>query len=277
MDLCKRFVFAFTLGLMLGTVRAQPPAPAPDAPAPESVQLIPGDDVRMEMFGHPEITTEAYVESGGAVHLPLVGSVQVGSMSPGEASKRVEAAYEAGKYFKQPQVTLVVLRSPSRVSVLGEVRNQNRYPIEGNTTVLDALALAGDRTPKGADVIVVLRRDASGKTEHINVDLKSIPSADEKVPAAALVTLRNGDIIYVPPAPQCFVVGEVHKPDGYRLEKGMTVQRAVTLAGGATASGNTDKVEIQRRLPDGDYATLRGKPNDTVQADDVITVKERIF
>jgi hypothetical protein len=37
------------------------------------------------------------------------------------------------------------------------------------------------------------------------------------------------------------------------------------------------RIEIKRRKPNGDYAVLSGKPNDTIQADDMITVKERIF
>jgi hypothetical protein len=36
-------------------------------------------------------------------------------------------------------------------------------------------------------------------------------------------------------------------------------------------------VSIKRRGPKGDYVVISGKPNEKIQADDVITVKERIF
>jgi polysaccharide export outer membrane protein len=73
------------------------------------------------------------------------------------------------------------------------------------------------------------------------------------------------------------MVGEVRTPATYRLESGLTVQRAIALAGGITDKGSMHRIEIKRRKPNGDYAIISGKPNDTIQADDMITVKERIF
>jgi polysaccharide export outer membrane protein len=92
-----------------------------------------------------------------------------------------------------------------------------------------------------------------------------------------LVTLHDGDVIYVPAAPLCYVAGEVRKPEGYRVEKNMTVERAIALAGGPTAIGNMGKIDIERHLPSGEDVLLHGKLSDAVQPDDIITVKERIF
>jgi hypothetical protein len=36
-------------------------------------------------------------------------------------------------------------------------------------------------------------------------------------------------------------------------------------------------VQIRRRDPKGGYQVISGKPGEKIQADDVITVKERIF
>jgi polysaccharide biosynthesis/export protein len=69
----------------------------------------------------------------------------------------------------------------------------------------------------------------------------------------------------------------VHNPAQYRLEAGMTVLQAIARAGGVTEKGSTSRVQIRRRGPDGKYLTLSPKSGDLVQADDVITIKERIF
>jgi polysaccharide export outer membrane protein len=63
----------------------------------------------------------------------------------------------------------------------------------------------------------------------------------------------------------------------YRLESGMTLLQAIARAGGVTERGSTSRVQIKRRGPKGEYSLIAGKPGEKIQADDVITVKERIF
>jgi polysaccharide biosynthesis/export protein len=289
MDLRKHLaLYTLTLlALAAGTALAQPTIPtAPatsDAPAAapaeqgESVQIMPGDQVKMEVFRNPDMTSTAYVESNGTMRVPLVGAVLVAGMSQVEAAKRVEAALVEKEILKTPHVTLTVTGSQSRVSVLGEVRNQNRYAIESKTTIVDVLAMAGDRTDKAGDEAIVLRRNGSGKMERIQIDLTGIHDPGERVSGDALTTLRNGDIVYVPPASQYFVLGEVHKPEGYRMKKGLTVEQAIALAGGVTDKGTTGRVEVMRRTPSGDYVPRAAHLNDVVQAEDIITVKQRIL
>jgi polysaccharide export outer membrane protein len=174
-------------------------------------------------------------------------------------------------------VTFTVVQSRSqRVSVLGEVRAPGRYPIESNTTVLDLLAQAGGATEKGADIIYILRADQSGKLQRYAVNLTGTVDSQDAAPAV-LQTLRGGDSIFVPVAQQFYIAGEVRAPAMYRLESGMTLVQAIARAGGITERGSASRVQIKRRGPKGDYIVISGKANEKIQADDVITVKERIF
>jgi polysaccharide export outer membrane protein len=145
-----------------------PPA-SPVKPEPPGIvarpllQLGPGDQVKMDVFGRPEMDTTTYIADDGSIRVPLAGAVIIGGLSPGEAGQKVEAALKKGQFLVDPHVTFTVLQSRSqRVSVLGEVRTPGRYPIESNTTVLDLLAQAGGATEKGADVIYILRPDSTG-------------------------------------------------------------------------------------------------------------------
>lgn len=249
-------------------------APNPDRPI---LQLGAGDQVKMEVFGRPEMDTVTYVADDGTVRVPLAGSVQVGGMSPTEAAERVEIALKKGQYLVDPHVTFTVTQSRSqRVSVLGEVKNPGRYPIESNSTVLDLIAQAGGPTDKGADLIYILRPDGSGALQRLPVSLKAATDAQQGAPAI-LQTLRGGDSIFVPAAQQFYITGEVHAPAVYRLDTDMTLLQAIARAGGITERGSSSRVQIKRRGPKGEYIVISGKPNDKIQADDVITVKERIF
>jgi polysaccharide export outer membrane protein len=245
----------------------------PDRPL---LELGAGDQVKMEVFGRPEMNTTTYVGDDGTIRVPLAGPVLIGGSSPSEAAERVEAALKKGQYLLDPHVTFTVLQSRSqRVSVLGEVRSPGRFPMESNTTVLDLIAQAGGVNEKGSNIAYILRPDGAGSLQRLPVNLKGLDS-QEGTPAV-LQTLRGGDSIYVPAAARYYIAGEVRTPATYRLDPGMTVLQAIASAGGVTERGSTSRVTIKRRGPKGDYIVISGKPAEKIQPDDVITVKERIF
>ena len=254
-----------------------PTSGLPAMPERPLLQLGPGDQVKMDVFGRPEMDTTTYVADDGSVRVPLAGAVVIGGLSPTEAAQKVEAALKDGQFLVDPHVTFTVLQSRSqRVSVLGEVRTPGRYPVESNTTVLELLAQAGGATEKAADIIYVLRQDDSGHLQRYPVNLKGVVDSKDATPAV-LQTLRSSDAIFVPPAEQFYIAGEVHAPAQYRLDAGMTLLQAIARAGGVTDKGSTSRVQIKRRGPKGAYILISGKPGELIQPDDVITVKERIF
>ncbi len=255
---------------------AVPDPTAPLGPDHPLLQLGPGDQVSMKVFGQPSMDSTMYVADDGSVRVPLAGPVNVAGLSPSEAAERVEAALRSGQFLIDPHVTFSVLQTRSqRVSVIGEVRTPGRFSIESNTTVLDLIAQAGGTTEKAGDIVYILRANATGGVDRTEVNVKSL--VGDRSTATALLSLQGGDRLYVPPAQNFYIAGEVRTPNTYRLETGMTVIEAIARAGGVTDRGSTRRVEIKRRDTKGGYTVLSAKGADRVQADDVITVKERIF
>ncbi len=262
-------------GTLAATAAAQDSLP-PLAERP-LLQLGPGDQVKMEVFGRPEMDTSTYIADDGSIRVPLAGAVAIGGLSPAEAAEKVEAALRQGQFLVDPHVTFTVVQSRSqRVSVLGEVRSPGRYPMESNTTVLDLIAQAGGATEKGANIAYILRPDGIGGVKRIPVNLQGAMDSQDAAPAV-LQTVRGGDSIYVPVAEQFYIEGEVRSPAMYRLEPGMTVVQAIARAGGVTERGSASRVKIRRKAPNGTFVVIAGKPAEKIQPDDVITVKERIF
>lgn len=267
------------IGLALSAALAQAPAPGtppiPDDSTPPTLQLGVGDQVKMSVYGRPEMDSTMYVADDGTIRVPLAGSVHVAGLSPVQAAQRVEAALRKGEYLRHPHVTLQLVESlTQKVSVLGEVRNPGRYPIESTSTVIDVLAQAGGQTEKGGDIVYLLRENASGTMNRYPLNLRGL--ATGTMPQAIAFKLHGGDRIYVPPAPQYYISGEVRMPATYRLETDMTVLQAIAAAGGVTDKGSTHRIQIKRRGPNG-YIVISPKLTDKVEPDDVITVKERIF
>src|SRR5258706_10887308 len=139
---------------------------------------------------------------------------------------------------------------------------------------MDVVARAGGISETGADVVYLLHPGKDGEVARIAVNLKGLNRAAVPLPK---LSVHGGDSIFVPPAEQFYVYGEVHAPNMYRLEPGMTGEQALSRSGGITDKGSRRRIELRRRASDGTYATRSVELAEAVQADDVIRVKGRIF
>lgn len=74
---------------------------------------------------------------------------------------------------------------------------------------------------------------------------------------------------------QFYVNGEVDKPGGYSYREGMTIQRAISLAGGFTERASRSKIRLMRENNPNNVTNV--DLNTTVQPGDVITVEESFF
>ena len=88
--------------------------------------------------------------------------------------------------------------------------------------------------------------------------------------------LKNPDIsISIVEYRQFYVNGEVQKPGGYGFREGMTVERAITLAGGFSERASKTNILIVR---EGSYGEpIKADLNTPVRPGDVITIEESFF
>jgi polysaccharide export outer membrane protein len=92
--------------------------------------------------------------------------------------------------------------------------------------------------------------------------------------------LKNPDIsITIVEYRQFYVNGEVKKPGGFSFREGMTVERAITLAGGFSERAAKDKIFIVRENHNGtaNEDINRAQLSTLVRPGDVITVEESFF
>ncbi|MGF6274135.1 polysaccharide export outer membrane protein [Massilia sp. UYP11] len=238
------------------------------------VLLGAGDVVRLSVYGSPDLSIETRVSESGHITFPLLGQVAVGGLSVAAAEKKIAGQLEKGGYIKRAQVNMLVTTLASQqVSVLGQVNRPGRYPVEGRRKVLDMLALAGGIHGDGGDMISLVRtRDGKTTRETIDVvDMVRKGELDKDYEVA------GGDIIFVERAPRAYVTGEVSRPGPFRLERGMTVQQAISAGGGLSPRGSDNGIKVTRRDASGKPVTLDVEASDTVQIDDVIVVRESWF
>jgi polysaccharide export outer membrane protein len=237
--------------------------------------LGPGDTVRITAFRYPDLTTETRISDQGTVNVPMVGSVTLAGMTPEQAARDIANRMKRGNFILNPQIDVTVLEARSRqVSVLGSVARPGRYMLDGSTARLtDVLAMAGGLVPAASDTAVV-KQNRGEKSASVNVDLASLIGGGD---ASKDIEVRSGDSVFVPKAPVVYVYGEVNRGGSYRLEPGMTVMQAISVAGGVTPRGSDSRVKLRRRDAEGKWQETNAKPVDSVSPDDVIYVRESLF
>ncbi len=107
-------------------------------------------------------------------------------------------------YLEDGDVVVVREREPRSIHVIGLVKEPGEYdlPLDRDLHLLNALALAGDRTSQIADKVWIIRQ-VPGKKEPVRIQA-SVREA--KRDAAANVRLASGDVVSVEETPATFVL-----------------------------------------------------------------------
>jgi polysaccharide export outer membrane protein len=237
-------------------------------------RLGPGDSIKVQVYQSPDLTLEARVSESGIINYPLVGRINIGGLTVPDAEARIASALKANKILRAPQVNINVQQvRGSQVAVLGQVHKPGRFPLEAmNVRVSDLVAAAGGITPQG-DEVVVVTGVRNKKPFRKAVDTSSLFAGK----GSEDILVQPGDTIYVSKAPVYYIYGEAQKPGYYKVEKGMTVMQALAAGGGITPRGSNSRLQITRKTGEGQTVQLSPKLTDTIQAGDVLFVKESIF
>jgi protein involved in polysaccharide export with SLBB domain len=158
--------------------------PAVDAQAADggAIVLRPGDVVRVTVWRNPELTGEFAIARDGTLAHPLYRDVVVGGLDVATVESRLRdllSQLETNPRF--------VMEPLLRVSVGGEVRQPSLYTLPPETSIAEAVALAGGATERGRMDRIRLFRDGR---EH-RVDLTA------PVGGLAQAPVRSGDQIFV--------------------------------------------------------------------------------
>lgn len=73
-----------------------------------------------------------------------------------------------------------------------------------------------------------------------------------------------------------FIYGEVRSPGGYSYQPGLTMEKAIAIAGGLTDRASRRKIFIAREA-EGKKSTFKASLSTSVRPDDIVTVKEGFF
>lgn len=255
---------------------ATAPAPAGlSTDAAAEYRLGAGDSIRISVFQNPDMTLDTRVSEAGTITFPLLGVVRIGGLPVSEAEARIADGLKKGNFVKQPQVTILVVKvTGNQASVLGQVNQPGRYPLEvADTRLTDLLANARGVAATGGD-IVVLSGVRGGKPFRLEVDLPTLfgPNGREQD-----VVVLNGDVLWVDRFPMVYIYGEVQKPGQIRLERGMTLLQGLAAGGGLTLRGTDRGIRVHRKDASGKVQEIKPAMDEPLKDGDVVFVRESLF
>lgn len=255
---------------------AAPAANAPAARAAETLVLGPSDQIEVNVDNYPELKTTTRIGADGNVVLPLVGTVQLGGLTPLDAANTIETYYVNGGFIKLPTVRVEIIDYQSRrVSVLGEVNRQGLVMLDRKYSLAEILAKVGGLAPDAGDTAVIVRPRPDGSSERLTIEIGQPADASGMT---TLTEVRAGDVVMVPKAPTFSVVGAVTRAGTYPLKSHMTVDQALAAAGDLSPFGSRGKLKVRRVSPAGGAVQqVKIQPQDLVQPGDIIVVFERLF
>jgi len=222
--------------------------PAADAePASTPPEVLPdgalyrigaGDDLTVQVYGEESLTGTYTVSTAGVLDFPLIGIVPVDGMTTASVGARLRARLMEG-FLNNPHVTVSVSAYGSQpVQVLGAVSSPGLYFLQGPTTVLDMLSLAGGLNTEGVNEVRITRGGDDGETFIMHYEQLLAQTNDPFI-------LLAGDVVFVPQS-LVSVMGSVSKPGELTFREGLTVSRSIAAVGGALPTANLRKVYILR-------------------------------
>ena len=171
------------------------PAPTGQVVA-DDYRIGPSDLLEIQVFGVDALKREVRVNSRGAVSLPLVGTVIVGGLTGEEAEALIAQKYEKD-YLQDPQVSIYIKEYTSqRITLEGAVARPGIYPIRGDTSLMQAIAIGGGGGAlSDLHEVLVYRREGSEKKMY-TYDLDKIRAGEAEDPA-----IVNDDVIVIKRSP----------------------------------------------------------------------------
>lgn len=157
----------------------------PDSTLPiqsADVRIGPMDLLEISVFGAPDLDNSYQVDFEGKLKLPLVGTIPAAGYTASELATHLERRL-GENYLQDPDVTVRITEASKRyMTVDGSVQKPGMYPVEGQLTLLQAIALSGGPSDNANTRRVVVFRQIDGKRNAAGFDLKEIRQGNAEDP-----------------------------------------------------------------------------------------------
>ncbi len=203
-------------------------------PQEDIYRIGPNDVLNIIVLDHEELSSPrdfnkgivgTIVKKDGYIYVPIIGRVKAAGHTVEEFIDIFQT--HLAHFIIDPQISIDVLRYESqKFYVLGQVGKPGVFPVDGDTTLLEAIALAGGALPDGnLERAYVVRNNALLPINLADILLRGDTRRN--------IFMADRDLVYIPSSADqtVYVLGEVRKPGtvaipGNRLSLGAAIAEA---------------------------------------------------
>lgn len=236
----------------------------------QDYMLGPGDVISVKVYNEPELSVnDLRIPGNGIISYPLLGRIDTENHSVATLEKHLTAMLLNG-YLKQPEVSISI-SNYRPFFVKGDVEKPGRHSFSEGMTLEQALTIAGSSTRIGENTQISVSR-FNGETVDVREVGYPIRPGDVITVKRDVMTEAEESTNYI------YLYGEVSKPGGYEFRSGLTVEKAVAMAGGFTPRASKRKIDISRYTEGEGPNTLDSvQLTEQIMPGDVVTVGESWF
>jgi polysaccharide biosynthesis/export protein len=234
--------------------------------------LTRSDVVTIKVVSQPDMDTTSRVDLDGTIQFPYVGRVKAAGLTEDALARVIEKRLAARQIVNDPHVLIEISNFGAEVSVQGQVGSPGLYTIDRPTTLTQILARAGGLRDTGA-MVTIQRKGVGGRAVQTfnGTDIVSGKINGDHI------LVQDNDEIFVALAPFYYVYGYVGHTGEFQLTRPLTVQEAISIAGGLSQLGTDWRMTIKRRSANGQTEEMPASLDDQVEPNDTIIVNERLF
>lgn len=171
----------------------RPALPSAGSQADPSYLLGPEDQLRISVWDNKDLTLDLVVRPDGKISMPLLQDVPADGLTAAQLAANIQKGLSS--YIVNPEVTVIVLQvNAPKFYMIGYVARPGTYPLRGDTSVLQALALAGGLTQFASPRSIKMIRSTRGKQEVRKINYYNLIDDGGK----GNYLLKSGDTIVVP-------------------------------------------------------------------------------
>lgn len=171
------------------------PMPAPAEGTHAAFRVGAPDQLQVVVLPEPVIERTVTVRPDGMISFDLIGDVPAGGRTVDEVAADIEQRISRFKRDASVTVSLAAAKSTA-ITVLGEVKAPNAFPLVKETRVAEAIGQVGGVTIFARTAKIRVVRPGGGEPVVYIVNLNAIRDGD----LSTNILLRSGDIVYVPPS-----------------------------------------------------------------------------
>lgn len=202
-------------------------------------RLSPGDTISLKVFGEPDLSLASVrIPQSGQVSFPLIGSVKVAERTIREVESILRSTLSQG-YINDPKLS-VTIDSYRPIFIKGAILTTGAVPYTEGLTIAKVIALAGGAKKSARQDGVSISRDGQEIHRGLSLDSEYQISPGDILSIEEEIGVGEESAFYV------YLHGEVTRPGAYQFRKGLTVEKAVVLAGGFTLRASRRRIAVSR-------------------------------